>query len=362
MEWSLLAAVLLVAFCNGANDNFKGFATVWGAAALNYRQALALATLATAAGSITSLILAEALLEKFSGKGLVSDVITGDPAFLPSVALGAAATVFLATRRGLPISTTHALIGGLAGAGMAHPAGEVYFGNLASVLLLPLLISPLSAVILGVSANRFLRWLPVDKDCACIVMPAMALASAAAGPPISVIPAPSLVLAPAAECERMAIPARFSVPRCVNRLHILSALTICFARAVNDTPKLAALLIALPALNSGVAMAAVAFMMALGGILFARRVAETMSHRVTRVDHSHGLAANLITAGLVLSASGMGLPVSTTHVSVGAIAGAGEQTLNRAAVRDILLSWAATMPLAALLAWGAVGIIGLARS
>jgi PiT family inorganic phosphate transporter len=62
MEWLLVAAALLVAFSNGANDNFKGFATVWGSQTLSYRQALGLATLATAAGSVASLTLANALV------------------------------------------------------------------------------------------------------------------------------------------------------------------------------------------------------------------------------------------------------------------------------------------------------------
>ena len=57
MESLLIAVALLVAFSNGANDNFKGFATVWGSDTLNYRQALTLATLATVAGSPASRML-----------------------------------------------------------------------------------------------------------------------------------------------------------------------------------------------------------------------------------------------------------------------------------------------------------------
>ncbi|UUZ67531.1 inorganic phosphate transporter [Polaromonas sp. P2-4] len=122
---------------------------------------------------------------------------------------------------------------------------------------------------------------------------------------------------------------------------------------MNDTPKLAALLVAahmLPAQNS---IAMIAAVMALGGLLLSRRVAETMSRRVTRMDPTQGLSANLITATLVLGASQFGLPVSTTHVSVGAIAGvgAGADTLNKITLRTILLSWVATLPMAAGLAW-----------
>ena len=58
---------------------------------------------------------------------------------------------------------------------------------------------------------------------------------------------------------------------------------------------------------------------------------------------------------LVLFASKLGLPVSTIHVSVGSIAGAG--TLDWSMLRNILLSWVATLPLAACLAWIAVKLV-----
>lgn len=80
-------------------------------------------------------------------------------------------------------------------------------------------------------------------------------------------------------------------------------------------------------MNAGSAYAmiaiAIAIAMAAGGLLFARRVAETMSKRVAVLRHAEGAAANFITAGLVMSASVFGLPVPTTHVSVGSIAGVG---------------------------------------
>ena len=67
MTWLLIGLALFVAFSNGANDNFKGFATVWGSNTLAYGPALALATLAALAGSLASLVLADGLLQQFSG-------------------------------------------------------------------------------------------------------------------------------------------------------------------------------------------------------------------------------------------------------------------------------------------------------
>ena len=84
-----------------------------------------------------------------------------------------------------------------------------------------------------------------------------------------------------------------------------------------------------------------------------------MSQRVTRMDHAQGLAANLITALLVLLASKFGLPVSTTHVSVGSIAGVGAsaKTLDWQTLRNVLLSWAGTLPLAAAISWIATSFV-----
>lgn len=354
MAWLLIAAAVFVAFSNGANDNFKGFATVWGSDTLSYRQALILATLATLAGSLASLLLAQTLVQQFSGKGLVPDAIANAPLFILSVASGAAITVFLASRLGFPISTTHALIGGMIGAGIGQSGSEVHFNTLANTFLFPLLFSPVLAAILGILAYRLFRLRPVEKDCACVIAPTPALQPAAGGSLFSRFSAPDIVLASHAACESLETPVRVSISRSMDRLHVLSAMAICFARGVNDTPKLTALLIASHLLSTQVSIAVIGMAMAVGGILFARQVAETMSQRVTRLDHAQGLAANLITATLVLWASKIGMPVSTTHVAVGSIAGVGAsaKTLNWHALRNVLLSWVATLPLAAGVAWG----------
>jgi inorganic phosphate transporter, PiT family len=128
-----LAAVFMAA-SNGANDNFKGFATVWGSETLRYQPALALATVATILGSLMSIVLANSLIQQFSGKGLVPPALAGNPAFIANVALAAACTVSIATRLGLPVSTTHALIGGLVGAGLANGRGVVNFAQLTDAL------------------------------------------------------------------------------------------------------------------------------------------------------------------------------------------------------------------------------------
>src|SRR5882724_980786 len=126
----LFLAACFLAYSNGANDNFKGVASLYGSRTTNYRTALAWATITTAAGSIASIFLAQSLLKKFSGKGLVPDALTTQPEFLLAVALGAGATVILATVLGFPISTTHGLTGALVGAGMVTGISQVNFSAL----------------------------------------------------------------------------------------------------------------------------------------------------------------------------------------------------------------------------------------
>jgi len=315
---SLLAfAALFLAFSNGANDNFKGFATVWGAAALEYRKALILATVATVLGGVASVILAHGLIDQFSGKGLVGNDLAATPRFALSVASGAGLTVILATRFGFPISTTHALVGGLIGAALAQSNAPIHLGKLGSNFIVPLLTSPI------ISAT--LAWLIV------------------------------LILRSSSRKAQEDAPA--SGPW-AHRIHLLSATSICFARGVNDTPKLAALLVAASLLDGTMAAIGVTMAMGIGGWLLSRRVAETMSHKINRLDHAQGISANLVTATLVLCASRLGLPVSTTHVSVGSIIGGGAAagTLDLSVVRNIVLSWVATLPIAAAIAF-AVGFV-----
>jgi inorganic phosphate transporter, PiT family len=356
----LVSAALLVAFSNGANDNFKGFATVWGSDTLSYRRALMFATLATVAGSIASLFLASGLVQSFSGKGIIPDAIVNAPNFMLCVASGAGITVLLATRIGLPISTTHALIGGLVGAGLGHVAIDangsgVNWSALTKTFLAPLIASPIIAAMLSTLLYRLFLKPAQEKDCACVVIPAQNNCITA-GNTLSQqasFTMPELVVDTSSNCATQNAPIKISISGTLDRLHIFSAMAICFARGVNDTPKLVALLLASALFNVQLSAIIIAGVMAIGGLLFAKKVAQTMSKDVTRLGHREGFAANMITALMVIFASKLGLPVSTTHVSVGSIAGIGASThsLNRKTLTHILLSWVATLPLAAAIAF-----------
>lgn len=348
----LMLVVLSLAAANGANDNIKGAATLVGSGLTDFRRAITWATLATAAGGMLSVFIANGLLQAFGGHGIVPDGIAGSPGFLGAVGFGAGATVWLATRLGLPVSTTHGLLGGLLGAGLAAAPQEVGFAVALRSMLGPLLVAPVVAIVLALALVPLLRRLrPRSADdvlCVCAepVAPvhdgtstAQALVHLSRrGDPACQSPAVEL--------------AGFSSPRWLDRAHYLSALSVSFGRGLNDTPKIAALLAVTGGLGALSATLAVSVAMAAGGWLAARRVADTLAYRVTRMDPVEGLGGNLVTACLVLVASRYGLPVSTTHVSTGALFGiaAGNHSGHRAVILNILGAWLLTLPLAAMLA------------
>ena len=303
----LFLAVLFVAFTNGANANFKGVASLYGSGTTTLRGALYWGTATTFAGSLAAVFVAGGLLAKFSGRGIVPDTLVASPVFLSAVALGAALTSFLATRFGFPVSTTHALVGALLGAGLAGSGAEVKFAAQEKNFIYPLFSWPLVAAVLGGAAYLLLRALRLAPD---------------------------------------------HRTRTLDVLHYLSAGAASFTRGLNDTPKMTALLLAVPALDVRWSYLIVAVTIAAGGLIDAYRVAETLGKKVTAMNPGQGFAASLVTAGLVTTASLHSLPVSTTHVSVGSLLGMGVVTRQAKwrTVGEIVLAWVSTVPCGALLA------------
>jgi PiT family inorganic phosphate transporter len=359
-------AVLFLAYNNGANDNFKGVATLFGSGTCGYRAALAWATVTTLAGSLLALILARGLVDTFKGKGLVPDEVIAQPAFVLAVSLGAALTVLLATWTGLPVSTTHALTGGLVGAGLLAAAGEVRFQALGTSFVLPLLFSPVVALLLTVAIYPLFRWARrrsgVSRvSCLCVGTAYEEVTAQPDGRLLLVKTGAAVAVGTAPECvERYrGRVLGLEAGRLLDGLHYLSGGAVGFARGLNDTPKIVALLLAGEAVNPTVALVLAAGVMAVGGLLNARRVAETMSRKITRMSPGQGFAANLVTSSLVAGASRLGLPVSTTHVAVGSLFGVGlvSGTARARMVLTIVLAWVTTLPLGATLAAAAYLIL-----
>jgi len=355
----ILLAVFFLAYSNGANDNFKGVATLFGSGTCSYGSALTWATATTLAGSLLALWLAQGLSATFTGKGLVPDEVTTQPAFLLAVSAGAALTIILATWIGLPVSTTHALTGALIGAGFLAAAGQVQFASLGKAFVLPLLFSPLAALALTILLYPLLRWGRrrcgiTSQTCVCIAQTYEEVTPQADGTLALVRTGALVQVGQASACVQRYRGRMLGLQAgpILDGLHYLSGGAVGFARGLNDTPKIVALLLAGRALDPTLGLVLVALVMAAGGILNARRVAETMSRKITQMNPGQGLTANLVTSLLVAGASRLGLPVSTTHVAVGALFGIGlvNRTAQARTILTILTAWVTTLPISAALA------------
>lgn len=360
MQWvAILLTGLSLAYVNGANDNFKGVATLFGSGTADRRRALLWATITTLLSSLCAIWLAGELLGRFSGKGIVPDSLTADTGFAAAVAAGAGTTVLLATRLGMPISTTHSLVGALTGAALAS-ATAVQWGTMTSKLIIPLLLSPFLALAGTVGLYPILHRARLAlgltrQSCFCAgvetieTVPQLSQELALAR-----VDTLSASLGTTVTCEER-YAGRLVGIHCSTAIdvgHYLSAGLMCFARGLNDTPKIAALFLVAPSMTPFGALALCGGSIAVGGLISSRRVAETMSHRITRMNPGQGFTANLITAVTVIAASRLSLPVSTTHVSCGSLFGLGTITgkADWIGITTIVLSWIATLPVAAVMA------------
>lgn len=362
----ILIATLFVAYANGANDNFKGVATLFGSGTTDYRKALSWATVTTLLGSLCAFFWAEKLMKTFSGKGLVPDTLIGNPAFLVAVIFGAALTVFIAVKTGIPISTTHSLVGALAGAGFIALGSNLGVSSLEKNFFIPLLISPFVALGLVLVLYPIFHWARqragIERDsCLCVGGRQVEGVPVAVGSGSSLatatIPALDVFVGDKETCGVQAVDVYsgrmlgVSTQQVLDALHFLSAGAVSFSRGLNDTPKIVALAVVFGALGVGWNIGLVAGAMAIGGILSATKVAKTMSQRITAINHGQGLTANLITAFLVIFATRVGVPVSTTHVSCGSLFGIG--LVNGQArwkvISGIVGAWVMTLPVSAVL-------------
>jgi PiT family inorganic phosphate transporter len=357
IESVLFLIVFCLAFANGANDVSKGIATLVGSGTASIARATMWGVITTALGSVGAMVFGGLLLNVFS-KGLLADGF--DPGTIaPAVAAGSALWVLIASRLGLPVSTTHAIVGALIGASFASfGADGVSWSGVGKKALLPLLVSPV--VSFGMSFFVFprinKRFAAANEKCLCVERLAVAPATHALTFSIPLI---SVVVGDVQSCP----PASFSVQaKMTNMLHFLSSGLTSFARGLNDTPKMAALLLGATTfgLQSNVPFLLVAIGMVVGGLLGGGRVIETLSRKITVLEPAAGFVSNAITSLLVVTGSAFGFPFSTTHVSTSSIVGIGLASGNGVQwniVRDILLAWIVTVPGAAMAAYVLQGML-----
>ncbi|WP_078552325.1 inorganic phosphate transporter [Bacillus alkalicellulosilyticus] len=311
-----LTIIAWVAVENGGNDVSRGIAPLVAAKEISVRGALVFGAIVTAVGGLVAMFVAVNMLKLFTTGLLNTNYSITTPTVI-AIALGAALWIAFATKFSLPVSTTHSIIGSVAIVGLlSFGVTGVLWGSLALKVVLPLLFSPLIgwgfAWILTSLINN-LKFRP--------------------------------------QVERWST-------------WIFSG-SICFVRAVNDTPKIVgiAVLVAFVTLND-LALSNVwpyflfiTVAMSVGSYVKGILVTETLAYKVSKMNSKSSLSTSISTSVLVMISSGYGLPVSTTHVATSSIVGSGmyqgTESINWSVVKNIVLSWVCTLPGA-----GLFGLIG----
>lgn len=343
--------LFLLSFANGSNDVSKAVATLAGAGIASVKKAVLWGTVWTAAGAFSGLYLGGAII-----KNITQNIYTSTPDFYLPLALAVAVAptlwVLLATWRGWPVSTTHAVVGGLIGSGVASfGMSGIAWSAALSKIVLPLLISPIVAIVLAYmlypTLKRTAGMLGRTRIC---LQPVPKLAFAKASGCAHTLE--SCVVCDTSSVQASVTP---SITITADHLHWLTSGMLSFSRGLNDTPKLVAVILPFIVM-SGASMQMEAFIlsaiaMAAGGLIAGRKVTEVLGFKVTKLSHDQGFAANAVATFLVIGASKFGLPVSTTHVSASSIMGIGladNKSLNLNTVKSMLLAWVVTVPAAAL--------------
>jgi PiT family inorganic phosphate transporter len=336
MSTLLLVLVLVVVvalifdYINGFHDTANAIATVVSTGVLPIRTAILLSAVLNFGGALLGTAVAGTIGKDIIAAGAVTQVV------VLSALLGAIFWNLFTWYFGIPSSSSHALVGGLVGAGFAHAGTGAIHGAGILKIVRSLILSP----IIGFGAAFFVMivifWL-----------------------------------------IRGARPARLS--KMFRRLQMLSAGAMAFSHGSNDAQKTMGIitmsLVAYGATVSGhggkfdvplwvklACAAAMALGTAAGGI----RIIKTMGTKIIDLKPIHGFAAETAAAVTILSSTHLGLPVSTTHVITGCIMGAGASQ-RVSAVRwgvttKILWAWVLTIPISAGVAWlcyhGAGAVLG----
>ncbi len=396
---------LYLAWSIGANDFANSMGDAVGSRALSVRRAVILGGLCEIAGSM----LAGAHVSKTLRCGIVdpSHFAAAPELFalgMLGALLGTGLWLNLASWFGLPVSTTHAVVGGVAGFGLVGAGfAAVSWGKLGSIVA-SWFISPLVGGILGWTFFRLMTHAILGRErpiasarraapVVVFIVVAMVtfsilfkgVGSVVKGTPLeatrgSGVAASVALGALAAILTRPVLIRRLwaseslplgqqlaQIERVFAPLVVLTSCSVAFAHGANDVANaigpVAAILDIMRAGTVDVTTTAPTWLLGLGGIgiviglaTYGYRVMRTIGTKITQLTPTRGVAADLAAALTVISCTLLRLPVSTTHTIVGAIIGVGFArglgAVNRRVTQDIFGSWLLTVPACAALSAG----------
>jgi PiT family inorganic phosphate transporter len=324
--WIVVATALAFDFTNGFHDTANAVATSISTRAMSPRVAVGMASALNFVGAFLSLEVAATI-----AKGIVqADLVT--PTIVFAGLVGAISWNLATWYFGLPSSSSHALIGGVVGAAFAAEGPKAVIGDgLVEKVAIPALIAPvLALVVAGVSI--LIAYRIVGRQRPAVVSRGFRLGQ------------------------------------------IISGGLFSLSHGTNDAQKTMGIIFLALVANGNLSpddsvptwvVVSAATAIALGTYVGGWRIIRTMGSRIMKMDPAQGFAAQSSGAAVILSASHVGFPLSTTHVISGAIMGAGAAK-RLSAVRwgvagNIVVAWVLTLPAAAAvgaLTYGVVHIFG----
>jgi PiT family inorganic phosphate transporter len=317
----LLVGLILVAlafdFLNGLHDAANSIATVVATRLLGPVQAVAFAAFFNFAAYFLTLAYPQLhAVADTIGKGLIDkDLIT--PAVVFGALVGAMFWNVVTWLKGIPSSSSHALVGGLLGSGIAHAGFTGVKWTGLNKTLIAIVLSPVLGMVLAMAIMLVTSWLAVRAS------------------------------ARGAE-------------RSFRGLHLVSSAAYSLGHGLNDAQKtmgiIAVLLYSTGYMHGKFAVphwVAVScyIAMGLGTLTGGWKIIETMGSRITKLSQHQGFSASLGGSVMLFAASALGIPVSTTHTITGCIIGAGvarrASAVRWGVAQGVVIAWIITIPASA---------------
>jgi PiT family inorganic phosphate transporter len=311
----IIILALLFDIANGWHDCANAIATVVSTKVLSPGAAVAIAAFMNILGAFLTTAVAKTI-----GKGIVDPAGITDQVIIAAL-LSAILWNLITILMGLPVSSSHALVGGLIGAASAHGGTGILNSDGIMKIFTSLLLSPLFGFVIGYAFMKLILYLFGR-------------------------------LSPG------------TISKYFGRLQILSSSFMAFGHGSNDAQK-AMGIITMALFASGKistlevpkwVVFACALAMGFGTIFGGWKIIKTLGVKMLKLEPIHGFAAETSSAAIILFSSHFGMPVSTTHVVSTAILGVGA-TKRLSAVRwgiagKIVMAWLLTLPVCIAMAWG----------
>jgi PiT family inorganic phosphate transporter len=310
----VIAAALLFDYVNGFHDTANAIATCVSTRALSVKNAIIMAAVLNFTGAMISTKVASTI-----GKGIVDPENVTQMVVLAGI-IGAIIWDLITWYYGLPSSSSHAIIGGIMGAVIAHTGMATLHWNGLEKIILALIISPVIGTTLGFFFMVVMMW-----------------------------------------CFRNSSP--YILNKRFRRMQILSAAVMAFSHGTADAQKSMGV-ITLALVSYGYlrvfqvppwVMVICATAMALGTAAGGWRIIKTVGRDFVKLQPVHGFCVETASAGVILGAASFGLPTSTTHVITSAILGVGlskrMSAVNWVIAYRILGAWVFTIPASGIMAY-----------